>query len=278
MFARRLAIGVRSSWLASATRWRCASTERSSASSVALKLRASRASSSSPATSSRCDRSGLPVIASVRRVKRAIGASAVRATHAPSTAAERDAGRRRRRAGRAAAGRSAWSTSRQRPRDLHGAASPRPTVSTRRCTPSTVDVVKTRPLPARARSRGRARRPGSAAGLAGVAAATVAVRRDDLHVARGAAERGWRRRARRRSPKSPPPPGAAGRAAGAGPGGVDDRVRAVAQRARRSARAARRARSRTAPTRERDQRRRPRRRCPATAGDAGAQAHGSRST
>ena len=49
MFARRLAIGVRSSWLASATRWRCASTERSSASSVALKLRASRASSSLPA-------------------------------------------------------------------------------------------------------------------------------------------------------------------------------------------------------------------------------------
>ena len=48
MFARRLAIGVRSSWLASATRWRCASTERSSASRVALKLRARRASSSSP--------------------------------------------------------------------------------------------------------------------------------------------------------------------------------------------------------------------------------------
>ena len=46
MFARRLAIGVRSSWLASATRWRCASTERSSASSVVLKLRASRPSSS----------------------------------------------------------------------------------------------------------------------------------------------------------------------------------------------------------------------------------------
>ena len=48
MLARRLAIGVRSSWLASATRWRWASTERSSASRVALKLRASRASSSSP--------------------------------------------------------------------------------------------------------------------------------------------------------------------------------------------------------------------------------------
>ena len=34
MFARSEAIGVRSSWLASAIRWRCASTERSSASSV----------------------------------------------------------------------------------------------------------------------------------------------------------------------------------------------------------------------------------------------------
>ena len=51
MLARRLAIGVRSSWLASATSWRCASTERSSASSVALKLRASRPSSSLPCAS-----------------------------------------------------------------------------------------------------------------------------------------------------------------------------------------------------------------------------------
>ena len=71
MFARRLAIGVRSSWLASATRWRWASTERSRASSVVLKLRARRASSSSPTTSIRCDGSRSPASCSVRLVKRA---------------------------------------------------------------------------------------------------------------------------------------------------------------------------------------------------------------
>ena len=48
MFARSEEIGVRSSWLASAIRWRWACTERSSASSVPLKLSASRASSSRP--------------------------------------------------------------------------------------------------------------------------------------------------------------------------------------------------------------------------------------
>ena len=59
MLARRAAIGVRSSWLASAISWRCASTERSRAASVALKLAASRASSSRPRTSSRCEASRL---------------------------------------------------------------------------------------------------------------------------------------------------------------------------------------------------------------------------
>ena len=91
MFARRLAIGVRSSWLASATRWRCASAERSSASSVALKLRARRASSSWPSISRRCERSGLAVSASVRRVKRETGASAARATTKPSAGRDEDA-------------------------------------------------------------------------------------------------------------------------------------------------------------------------------------------
>ena len=86
MFARRLAIGVRSSWLASATSWRCASTERSSESSVVLKLRARRPSSSFEVTSIRCEGSGSPAISSVRRVKRSIGASAVRATTAASAA------------------------------------------------------------------------------------------------------------------------------------------------------------------------------------------------
>ena len=83
MLARRLAIGVRSSWLASATRWRCDTTERSSASSVELKLRARRVSSSRPVTSMRSDGSGSAASSSVRRVKLAIGASAVRATTAP---------------------------------------------------------------------------------------------------------------------------------------------------------------------------------------------------
>ncbi len=86
-FARRLAIGVRSSWLASATIWRCDSTACSSASSVVLKLCASRASSSRPTTSIRWVMSGAPAIASVRRVKRATGSSAARATSAPSSAA-----------------------------------------------------------------------------------------------------------------------------------------------------------------------------------------------
>ena len=60
---------------------------RSSASSVVLKLCASRASSSRPTTSIRSVTSGSAAIASVRRVKRAIGSSAVRATSAPSSAA-----------------------------------------------------------------------------------------------------------------------------------------------------------------------------------------------
>ena len=121
MLARRLAIGVRSSWLASATRWRCASTECSSASSVALKLRARRASSSSPSTSSRCERSGFGGQRLGRRVKRETGASAARATMPPSTAATRmppppTASRIS----------SSWRSDAvdlgQRPRDLHGAA------------------------------------------------------------------------------------------------------------------------------------------------------------
>src|SRR6201996_3147051 len=87
--ARIVAIGVRSSWEASATRLRCAWTDSSSASSVRLNVWASRASSSPPWTSmrSRSRRSGLAAIRSVCRVKRAIGASAVRATRTPSSAA-----------------------------------------------------------------------------------------------------------------------------------------------------------------------------------------------
>ena len=93
MFARRLAIGVRSSWLASATRWRCASTERSSASRVVLKVRARRPSSSVRSVWMRCEVSPSEASSSVRRVKLATGESAVRATRAPRARPERHASR-----------------------------------------------------------------------------------------------------------------------------------------------------------------------------------------
>ena len=55
---------------------------------MALKLRPSRDSSSRPVTSTRrSSLSGAAAIVSVRRVKRAIGASAVRATRIPRNAA-----------------------------------------------------------------------------------------------------------------------------------------------------------------------------------------------
>ena len=87
MLARSEVIGVRSSWLASAMRWRWAATERSSASRVPLKLAARRPSSSRPPTSRRRERSRLPDRVSVCSVKRPIGASAVRATSVPRIAA-----------------------------------------------------------------------------------------------------------------------------------------------------------------------------------------------
>ena len=89
--ARIEAIGVRSSWEASATIRRWARTDRSSASSVWLNVAASRASSSAPSTWRRsCSiRSGWAAIDSVWRVNRAIGDSAVRATTIPSRPASR---------------------------------------------------------------------------------------------------------------------------------------------------------------------------------------------
>ena len=105
MFARRLEIGVRSSWLASSTRCRCASTELSSAASAPLKLRASRPSSSL-ALLQPMREVGIDDHASVLRVKRATGASAARATSAAEQGRERDAGGGQRRRGRAAAGRA----------------------------------------------------------------------------------------------------------------------------------------------------------------------------
>ena len=186
MFARRLAIGVRSSWLASATRWRCASTERSSASSVALKLRASRASSSSPVAAIRSTGSGLPAISSVRRVKRWIGASAARATSAPRPAA---------RAMPAAAtiasttrmSRSEWSTS------VSGRATcsaplrdGSARVSTRRCVSATLRAGE-RLAGARARDRARLRGDGQA-GRRAFGSQDRPVGADDLRVALRAAE------------------------------------------------------------------------------------------
>ena len=60
MFVRMLVSGVRSSCDASATRFRCAATERSSEASIALTVEASRLSSSSPVTSIRRERSARP--------------------------------------------------------------------------------------------------------------------------------------------------------------------------------------------------------------------------
>ena len=91
MFDRSAAIGVRSSCEASATSWRCASIERSSASSVALKLAARR-------RISRADlvepdgRSSELVTSSVWRTKRSIGRSAEREITSPKITASTHAG------------------------------------------------------------------------------------------------------------------------------------------------------------------------------------------
>ena len=93
MLARRLAIGVRSSWLASATRLRWASTDCSSASSVVLKLapggRARRGRSPRGAGT----RSGCAVSDSVRRVNRAIGRERRARDDDAEHRGEQDAGR-----------------------------------------------------------------------------------------------------------------------------------------------------------------------------------------
>ena len=140
MLARRLAIGVRSSWLASATRWRCASADCSSASSVALKLRAEArelvlALDLQPLrqVGIRGQRLGLAREARDR-------APAPRAPRCRRAPPRRGCRRRRRRAGSAAAGASTG-----RPRSAGARPAPRrghrdPTVSTRRCTPCDAHV------------------------------------------------------------------------------------------------------------------------------------------
>ena len=270
MLARRLAIGVRSSWLASATRWRCASTDCSSASSVALKLRPRRASSSSPSTSSRCERSGFPVSASVRRVKRETGASAARATsrRAPPRARCR---RRRRRAGSAAAGAATRSTSVSGRATCTAPRSPRPTVSTRRWTPWTCAsrvVAARRPRP----------RAASCAPSTGSRVAAVVGARGSCPPARRTARcrrrrRTLRRRRRDRARRPSGPPRRRRRAAAAA---LVERLGALAQRlvdlpAQRASASPRTAWRRAAMTVTATA-------TPGDRGDASAEGHGSRST
>ena len=87
MFVRTLVSGVRSSWDASATSWRCARVDSSSAPSIVLKLAASRLSSSVPSTSMRSERSWVSETRSTVVVRRVTGVSAARATTSPSPAA-----------------------------------------------------------------------------------------------------------------------------------------------------------------------------------------------
>ena len=89
MFVRRLVSGVRSSCEASATSWRCARLDSSSAASIVLKLAASRVSSSWPLVSIRSERSPVSVTRSVASVRRRTGASAAFETARPRAAAIR---------------------------------------------------------------------------------------------------------------------------------------------------------------------------------------------
>ena len=84
MLLRSAAIGVRNSCDASAIRCRWAWIDRSSASSVRLKLVARRRSSLAPVSCSRCGLDSVLVTCSVRSEKRVIGASAERAISVPS--------------------------------------------------------------------------------------------------------------------------------------------------------------------------------------------------
>jgi hypothetical protein len=95
MLVRRLVTGVRSSCEASATSWRCARADSSSlrivpssAASIALKLRARLPSSSRRRSSIRAaEVVGRGDVLGAPRVRRRTGASVVRATNQPSSAA-----------------------------------------------------------------------------------------------------------------------------------------------------------------------------------------------
>ncbi len=84
MLVRRAVSGVRSSWEASMTRRRWLSCEASSAESISLKVRASRATSSRPSTSMRRPRSRVWATSSAVRSRRRTGARPARATAAAS--------------------------------------------------------------------------------------------------------------------------------------------------------------------------------------------------
>ena len=99
MLLRSAAIGVRSSCEASATRWRCEVTERSSASSVRLKLDARRASSSVRSPPGARGWSSALVTASVR-CDEAADRRAARSLEIASPRSPAPAGCRRRSAGR----------------------------------------------------------------------------------------------------------------------------------------------------------------------------------
>ena len=137
MFVRTLVSGVRSSCDASATSWRCALVDSSTAPNIVLKLAARRLSSSFPSTSIRSDRSCVSVTRSTVEVSRRTGLRAARATSRPRTAAARippSATRIRNKPIRwsdfstSVSGRATWMA----------ASGPYANVKTRRCVPSTV--------------------------------------------------------------------------------------------------------------------------------------------
>ena len=87
MLVRRLVSGVRSSWEASATSWRCSLRDTSSAPSMALKLVPSRSNSRPPLGSTRRERSPVARTSSASSVSRWTGRRAVRPTRRPRNAA-----------------------------------------------------------------------------------------------------------------------------------------------------------------------------------------------
>ena len=143
MFVRTLVSGVRSSCDASATSWRCARVDSSRAPSIALKLAASRLSSSFPSTSMRSERSWVSLTRSTVSVSWRTGVSAARATTSPRPAAmttppaaisRRKSPMRSSDSSTSLSGRATWTA----------APGPYANVKTRMCFPSTVHVLPER--------------------------------------------------------------------------------------------------------------------------------------